>query len=78
MLNFIKNLFSSNFSEKEKYVYANLGKIALWLFPILTIVLATINVWIGSPTLRLLILFCGGSFIILFLLSLFFNLKYKE
>lgn len=78
MIDFIKNLFSSHLSEKEKYIYAYIGKIALWLFPILVVLLSTAQIWFHSSTLRLLILFCGGAFLVLFLLSLFFSLKYKE
>lgn len=78
MFNYLKNLFSKSLSEKESYIYAQLGRIALWLSPILLVILSTVYSFNHSGVLRLLVLFCGATFIFLFLLYLFFEIRYKH
>lgn len=78
MFNYLKNLFSLKMSDQENYIYARIGKIALWGFPILVIIFSTVYSFNPHQILRLFVLFCGGAFIVLFVLSLFFAIRYKH
>ena len=77
MINYFKNLFSKNLNDQSKFIYINIGKISLWLSPILAVIFSTIYTFNSISIFRTLSLVFAAVFIVLFLISLFFALIYK-